>query len=304
MKSPKSAVIAMAVTTVIALFLVPALRPSVAAEPPSAAAPAATPKAAAAPKTAPTLASKKSAPSDATVATVNGVPITRTIFEYYVKANTGKAAADFTPEQRSQILDNLIRGELLSQQALKVGLEKTSDVASQVTLSRLQVLGEAEAAAYLKDKPPTDAQVHAEYDVQVAQMPKTQYHARHILVQTQGEAQVIIDQLNGGANFEELAKSKSIDSTKDQGGDLGWFAPSTMVQPFAVAVTALKKGETTPTPIQTPFGWHVIQLLDTRDDTPPSFESVKQRLQQFVQQKKIRAYQDELFSAATVKKTL
>jgi peptidyl-prolyl cis-trans isomerase C len=298
MKSRNSAVIAAAVATVVVLFLVPALTPSAAAEPPGAAVPAS------APKTTATPGAKKSSSADAAVATVNGVPITRTIFEYYVKANTGKSTADFTPEQRSQILDNLIRGELLSQQALKSGLDKTSDAASQLSLSRLQVLGEAEAAAYLKDKPPTDAQVHAEYDVQVAQMPKTQYHARHILVATQGEAQVIIDQLNGGASFEDLAKTKSIDSTKDQGGDLGWFAPSTMVQPFAVAVTALKKGETTATPVQTPFGWHVIQLLDTRDETPPTFDSVKQRLQQFVQQKKIRAYQDELFSGATVKKTM
>jgi peptidyl-prolyl cis-trans isomerase C len=298
MKSLKSAVVAVAVTTVLALIVVPALTPSAAAEPPGDTAAPGAPKAAATPLP------KKNISSEATVATVNGVPITRTIFEYYVKANTGKTAADFTPEQRSQILDNLIRGELLSQQALKVGLDKSSDVASQVTLSRLQVLGEAQAAAYLKDKPPTDAQAHAEYDVQVAQMPKTQYHARHILVPTQGEAQVLIDQLNGGASFEELAKTKSIDSTKDQGGDLGWFAPSTMVQPFAAAVTALKKSETTQTPIQTPFGWHVIQLLDTRDETPPTFDSVKQRLQQFVQQKKIRAYQDELFSAATIKKTL
>ena len=287
----------MAVATVIVLtFVAGKATPALSAEA-AAAAPAAAPAGTAAPKRA-------AAPAEASVATVNGTPITRSVFEYYVKASTGKSSADLPPEARSQLLDNLIRGTLLSQQAAKDGLDKTSDVASQLTLTRWQVLGEAEANSYLKDKPATDAQLRQEYDAQVATLPKTEYHARHILVSTQDAAQQIIDQLKGGASFEELAKTKSIDSTKDQGGDLGWFAPNTMVQPFANAVVALKKGETTQTPVQTPFGWHVIQLLDTRDQAPPQFDTVKQRVQQLVQSKKVRAYQDELLKTATIKKNL
>jgi peptidyl-prolyl cis-trans isomerase C len=77
-----------------------------------------------------------------------------------------------------------------------------------------------------------------------------------------------------------------------------------MVKPFADAVVGLKKGETTQTPVQTPFGWHVIQLLDTREQTPPQFDAVKQRVEQLVQQKKVRAYQEELVKTATIKKNL
>jgi peptidyl-prolyl cis-trans isomerase C len=294
MKSLKICVTAQAVATVLVLTIV-AGSASAASSP--TAAPAVAPATPAAAKHAP-------ASAEATVATVNGTPITRTVFEYYVKTTTGKNLSDLPPEARAQLLDNLIRGEVLSQQGIKDGLDKSQEVASQIVLMRVQVLGEAEAASYLKDKPPTDAQVHAEYDAQIAMIPKTQYHARHILVPSQDAAQQIIDQLKGGASFEELAKSKSTDSTKDQGGDLGWFAANTMVQPFATAVMALKKGETTQTPVQTPFGWHVIQLLDTRDEAPPSFDSVKQRVQQLVQQKKVRAYQEDLLKTATVKKTL
>lgn len=298
MKSTKLTV-AVAAASAILLFLTSGLMPSFAADAPAV---PATPKAAPATGTA----AKKSASSTAepAVATVNGLPISRTVFEYYVKSSTGKASSDFTPEQQSQLLDNLIRGELLSQQAVKDGLDKNSDVASQVILSRLQVLGEAEAGSYLKDKPATDAQLHAEFDSQIAAMPKVQYHARHILVATQGEAQFVLDQLKGGASFEDLAKTKSIDSTKDQGGDLGWFSPTVMVKPFADAVMSLKKGEVTPAPVQTPFGWHVIELLDTREETPPTFDAVKQRVQQLVQQKKVRAYQDDLLKTATIKKNL
>jgi peptidyl-prolyl cis-trans isomerase C len=304
MKSAQRAAAALAVATAFVLMasVLTISNSALAAAAPPAAAPT-TPAPAAAPGT-PAAPKKAAAAAEPPVAVVNGTPISRTVFEYYVKTSTGKTLADLPPQAKGQLLDNLIRGEILSQQAIKDGLDKNSDLQSQVTLSRLQVLGEAEANRYLKDKPPTDAQLHAEYDAAIAEMPKTEYHARHILVASQGEAQVVLDQLKGGASFEELAKTKSTDSSKDQGGDLGWFATSTMVKPFADAVVTLKKGETTPAPVQTPFGWHVIQLLDTREQTPPAFDAVKQRVQQLVQQKKIRAYQDDLIKTATIKRNL
>lgn len=304
MKSASLAAAASAVAMVSVLAILAGhAAPAMGAE--TAAPPANPPPPAAAAKPATPAAPKRAAtPAEAPVAVVNGAPISHTVFEYYVKTATHKNLSELPPEAKSQLLDNLIRGELLSQQAIKDGLEKKDDIQSQISLTRVQVLGEAEASSYLKDKPPTDAQVHAEYDAAIAQMPKTEYHARHILVPTQGDAQFIIDQLKGGASFEELAKTKSTDSSKDQGGDLGWFSPASMVKPFADALVALKKGETTQTPVQTPFGWHVIQLMDTRDQAPPQFDTVKQRVQQLVQEKKVRAYQDELLKTATIKKNL
>jgi len=302
----KSAQLSAAVVTVASVFVLTMISVTATAASSPAAAASSGAAAPAAPATAGAPAAPKhaAAAAEAPIATVNGMPISKTVFDFYVKSSTGKTLADLPPEARSQLLDNLIRGEVLMQQAIKEGLDKNNDVASQVILTKLQVLGEAEASSYLKDKPPTDAQLHSEYDAQIALMPKTQVHARHILVSTQEAAQQIIDQLKTGASFEELAKSKSIDSTKDQGGDLGWFAPNSMVKPFATALMGLKKGETTQTPVQTPYGWHVIELLDTRDEAPPQFDAVKQRVQQLVQQKKVREYQDELVKSATIKKNL
>jgi peptidyl-prolyl cis-trans isomerase C len=308
MKSSKLSVAVAAVTTALTLTFISGAAWTASSPAPAAAAapaPAAAPAAAGAPAAPKAKAPKRAATSaEPPVATINGIPLSRAVFDYYVKSTTGKSVTDLPPETRDQLLDSLIRGEVLSQQAVKEGLDKSQDVASQVVLAHLQVLGEAAATSYLKDKPATDTQVRAEYDAQIAQMPKTQYHARHILVSSQDAAQQVIDQLKAGASFEELAKTKSIDSTKDQGGDLGWFAPSTMVKPFATAVMGLKKGETTQTPVQTPFGWHVIELLDTREETPPQFETVKQRVQQLVQQKKVHDYQEELMKTAVVKKNL
>jgi peptidyl-prolyl cis-trans isomerase C len=246
------------------------------------------------------------APAEKPVATVNGTPISREMYDYYVKSTTNKASSELTAEQRTQLLDNLIRGELVAQQAAKDGVDKATETASQLDLARIQILEQADVEHYLKDKKPTDAETKAEYDAQVAAMPKTQYHARHILVAATDEAKAkgIIEQLKKGAKFEDLAKKDSIDSSKDQGGDLGWFSPSNMVKPFADAVVALKKGEYTQVPVQSQFGWHVIRLDDTRETPVPPFDQVKDRVVQIVEQKKFKSYTDDLLKSAMVEKNL
>jgi peptidyl-prolyl cis-trans isomerase C len=243
-------------------------------------------------------------PADKPVATVNGTPISRAMFEYYAKNTAGKPLAELSAEQREQLLDNLIRGEIIAEESVKQGLDKGSDTASLLALSRLEILQQAGATHYLEDKKPSDADLKGEYDAQVAGMPKMQYHARHILVATQDAAQKIIDQLKKGAKFEDLAKKDSMDSSKEQGGELGWFTPSNMVKPFADAVVQLKKGEVTSTPVQSQYGWHVIQLLDTRETPVPPLDQVKDRVAQLVETKKFRAYQDDLLKTAKVEKNL
>ena len=255
-------------------------------------------------KLAPTSQTQPANPAEKPVATVNGAAITRAMFDFYVKNTAGKTVAEISPEQRAQLLDNLIRGEVIAQQAAKDGLDKVGDTASLPALSRLQILEQAGAEQYLKDKKPTDTERQAEYDAQVMLMPKTQYHARHILVATQDQAQKVIDQLKKGAKFEDLAKKDSTDASKNQGGDLGWFSPANMVKPFADAVTTLKKGEYTQTPVQTQYGWHVIQLIDTRETPVPPLDQVKDRVDQLVENKKFRAYQDELMKSAKIDKDL
>ena len=254
-------------------------------------------------KAAPPAETATGKPGDKAVATVNGTPISRDMFEFYVKSTAGKPANELTAEQRSQLLDNLVRGEVIAQESLKEGLDKSGDTASLLALSRLQILQQAGATHYLDDKKPTEAELKVEYDAQVAQMPKQQFHARHILVTSQDAAQKIIEQLKKGAKFDELAKKESTDSSKDQGGDLGWFSPASMVPPFSAALSGLKKNEYTQTPVQTQYGWHVIQLLDTRETPVPPFDQVKDRVAQILEQKKFRAYEDDLMKTAKIDKS-
>jgi peptidyl-prolyl cis-trans isomerase C len=239
------------------------------------------------------------------VATVNGAPISRNFYDFYIKGITGgKSPADITAEQRGLALDNLVRAKVVAEQAVKDGLDKSGDSAYMLELARLNVLQQAMQDRYLKDRQPTEQELRAEYETQLAAMPKTEYHARHILVATEPFAQKIIERLDKGEKFDALAKSESMDSSKNNGGDLGWFTPGRMVPEFAGAVMSLKAGEYTHKPVQTQYGWHVIQLLETREVTPPPFDQVRQRLLQVVQAKKFRQYQDELLRNAKVEKFL
>src|SRR6185312_6455995 len=238
-----------------------------------------------------------------TLATVNGTPITQDFFDSYVKQSSGRPASDLTDQQRSTALDNLVRGELVTQEAMKEGLDKTKDTAAVLQLTRMNVLEQTVATNFLKDKKPTEQELRAEYETQVDALPKTEYHAKHILVATEPYAQKVIQSLEKGAKFEDVAKKESMDPSKDNGGDLGWFTPDRMDKSFADAVTALKPGEYTHKPVQTQYGWHVIELVDTRDVAAPPFDSVKQRLEQSLSAKKFRAYTDELMRNAKIDKT-
>jgi peptidyl-prolyl cis-trans isomerase C len=238
------------------------------------------------------------------VATVNGVTIGQDFYNFYVKRITnGKTPADLTPEQRGQVLDALIRSELLAQQVVpKEGPDaETTQLLEAVQLQVLQ-----QVASDKKVPKPTDQELREEYEKAITGAPKLEYHARHILVATEPFAQKIIERLEKGEKFEDIAKRESMDaSSKDKGGELDWFTAQTADPAITDAVGSLKKGEYTHSPVQTRFGWHVLQLIETRDAAPPpTFESVRPRLEQFVEQRKLKEYTDDLMRSAKIEKKL
>ena len=254
---------------------------------------------------APAAPEKAAAPATPPVASIDGAPISRTEYDIYLKSLLrGRPATELTTEQKAQVLDELINMQLLASQGVKDAVDKDPDVSAQLDVVRMRVLADAESAKYLKDKDPTDAELHAEYDTAVAAMDKTEYHARHILLASKEAAEAAIKKIKGGAKFEDVAKAESTDSSKANGGDLGWFTLTRMAKPFGDAVKGLKKGEMTPAPVQTQFGWHVIKLEDTRETAPPPFEQVKQQVGNGVVQKKLQAYVETLKKTAKIEKSL
>jgi peptidyl-prolyl cis-trans isomerase C len=243
-------------------------------------------------------------PAAPSVAVVNGVAIPRADYDAFLKnLLQGKPVPpDLTAEQKNQVLDELVTMQLVSTQALKDGVDKDPEVAANLDVLRMRILSDGESQKFLKGKEPTDAELHAEYDSDIAAMDKTEYHARHILVPTKEKADQLIKKLKGGAKFEDVAKAESTDNSKTNGGDLGWFTATRMVKPFADAVKALKKGETTPEPVQTQYGWHIIQLEDTREVTPPPFDQVKAQVTKNLIQKKLVAYVEDMKKTAKIDK--
>jgi peptidyl-prolyl cis-trans isomerase C len=244
------------------------------------------------------------ADTSSTVATVNGQPISRDFYEYYVKSLSGKPSAELSADIRGKLLDNMVHGEVIAQEATRQGLDKSGDTPYILELSRLQLLGQALGEHYLKDKKPTDAEVHADYEAYVAAAPKLEYHARHILVATEPFAEKLVQRLEHGEKFEDLAKAESMDPSKSNGGDLSWIRPEQVPPEFMKAVAALKPGEYSKTPVQTPFGWHIVQLVETRPLAPQSFDDRKQRIEQELERKKFKDYVDELMRSAKITRTL
>jgi peptidyl-prolyl cis-trans isomerase C len=238
------------------------------------------------------------------VAVVNGEPISREFFEFYLQGAQSQAGRELTAEQREQALDNLVRAHVVAQQAEKEGVDDHTETAALLELQRLNVLQQAVSQRYLEDKKPTEQELRAEYDRQVAQLPKQEYRARHILVATEDFAGKLVGRLEKGANFAELAGRESMDASKQNGGDLGWFTPDRMVKSFSDAVMSLKPGEFTRKPVQTQHGWHVIKLEETRDLAAPPYDAVSQRLEQVVRAKKFNDYVDELEKSAKIEKKM
>ncbi|MEW5944073.1 MAG: peptidylprolyl isomerase [Pseudomonadota bacterium] len=240
-----------------------------------------------------------SAPAGAIAVTVNGTPISQAAIDYVAKERIAQGQPD-TPELRKAMKDHLVTSELIAQEATKKGLDKNPEIATQLSLLRLQVLTKAFVMDYLKSNPVSDDALKAEYDKIKAQMGDKEYKARHILVKTEDEAKNIIAGLKKGEKFEKLAEKSEDPGSKSRGGDLGWFPAGQMVKPFSDALAKLEKGKYTAEPVQTQFGWHVILLEDSRPAQAPAFEQVKEPLAQQLQQKQLEKIVADLKAKAKI----
>ena len=225
--------------------------------------------------------------------TSNGADIDPQVLEVYLETRYNKPASEATPTESSAARDQLLDIYALSNQPRARELSETPYVKAQLELQRRGMLAQAVANDFLEQNAATDEEMRALYDEQVGLAP-LEFKARHILVETEEEGVALIQELDGGADFEELAKEKSTGPSGPSGGDLGWFTPERMVPEFSNAVAALADGEYTKSPVQSQFGWHVILREESRQSTPPPFESVGEVLKQQVEQRKLQDYLSEL----------
>ena len=235
------------------------------------------------------------------IATVNGKSVT----EADLALAEGELAQQFSrlaPEQRrAAALSAAIEIKVLAAQAVADGLDKDPDFKRRAEFLQERALHGEMVEKQVVGKI-TDDEIRARYDKEIsAAPPANELHARHILVKTKEEADAIIKQLDGGADFQKLANENTSDpSGKTNGGDLGYFGPGQMVPEFDKAAGALEVGAYTKEPVQTQFGWHIIKLEDKRAKQPPAFDAVKENVRSLVIRDKYFELVKSLRAAAKV----
>ena len=232
------------------------------------------------------------------IAVVNGKAVPKSRVDALV-SQAQRGGQQVTPEMQQQARDQVVLREIFAQEAEKRGIAASPDFRVQMELARQSLMIRELFADHAKKNPVTDESAKVEYDKFKAQATGTEYRARHILVEKEDEAKALIAQIKGGAKFDELAKKHSKDpGSGANGGDLDFAKPESYVPEFGQAMTKLKKGEMTETPVKSQFGFHIIQLDDTREAAFPAFDEVKGQIRQRLEQVKMQSFQEELRSKA------
>lgn len=214
---------------------------------------------------------------DPTVATING--------EEVLRSEVLELAENLPPQYQEQLavvfpqlLEQVIRLRLVASAATEAGLAEDPEVQERLEAQRIDIMRDVYLERALAERV-TDDLVKERYQTLIAENPPApEIRARHILVETEESAQDLIGQLDGGADFAELAQEHSTGPSSAQGGDLGYFSDGQMVPAFSEAAFALEAGAHTAAPVQTEFGWHVIKVEDRRTTEPPAFEDVRDQL--------------------------
>ena len=233
------------------------------------------------------------------VAVVNGQEI--------LQSEVLELAESLPPEYKAQLailfptlVERLIDMKLVALAAAEAGLGEDDEVRQLLEIRKEAIMRDVYLERLIAEQV-TDDKVRAHYDVYIEENPpEPEVKARHILLATESDAQSVIAELEGGADFATLASERSTGPSSADGGDLGYFTKGQMVPSFAEAAFALEPGSYTDAPVETQFGWHVILVEDRRSQEAPSFEDVEIELENDLRRSVVRGRIDELRAAAEV----
>ena len=220
------------------------------------------------------------------------------------------AMNELPPEIQSQpfmsyyedLLERVIDIKLFAQEGKKMKLDEEPSVRAAIDFVIEKVLMQAFLSKYVQENI-KEENLKSSYNNFIAdETSREEIKASHILMDTESEAIDVINMLNDGGDFAELAKNKSTGPSGPSGGDLGWFKRGQMVPPFEKAAFSLNKNEITQRPVQTQFGWHVIKIFDKRIPEAPSYESMKNKLIQDLERKIVSKKIQDLRNDALIEK--
>ena len=241
-------------------------------------------------------------PGDPVLATVNGTAITLSNLQALRAGMPAQYQQLPLAMLQSHLLDRAINDELLMQASEALKLDESAEVLHRMKLIKRRLAAELYLDQYLQEQINDDTITTAYNDYIAANEPQGKVSARHILVKTEAEANEVISALQGGADFAELAKERSIGPSGPKGGDLGAFGRAEMVAPFAEAAFSMSPGEFSSTPVQTQFGWHVILVEDVVEGTHPSLEEIRSQLESEVSRRLVAQHYEALAEKAEIVK--
>ena len=221
--------------------------------------------------------------------TINGVVQTNGRAEVLLREQLARGVKD-SRELRDGVRDVLINQSLMEQEARKQGLDQDILVQTQIDLARQGILAQAWQQKVLNELVIKDEELKAEYDSQIARLGDQEYQLRHILVNDESTAKLLIEKLQSGSKVMDLAREYSRDTaTREQGGLTGWTSPANLLPPVAEALKKLTRGKFTQQAVQTDLGWHILQLEDTRPFKAPTLETLKPQLNQIIARRTLDA---------------
>jgi peptidyl-prolyl cis-trans isomerase C len=206
------------------------------------------------------------------------------------------------PQVFEQLVDRAITDRAMVLAARAAGLDRDEELRR-----RLRALEENELREALlrREVLPrlTDEALRARWERdQAGRAPEEEVRARHILVASEADARNVLQEIQRGGNFEEVARRRSTDPAARNGGDLGFFRRADMVPEFANAAFALQAGQVSPAPVRTQFGWHIIRVEERRTSRGPSFEDSRDALRQQMIEEEVNAAIQRVRAAARIER--
>jgi peptidyl-prolyl cis-trans isomerase C len=197
-----------------------------------------------------------------------------------------KAQINSDADVKNRMVDNLVVEELFVQEAERSGVSKDKDYQRALERARRQILAQHYLQKSVQPKI-NESGVKGFFEKNKARYSQDEVHAQHVLLKEEAEAKEVYTKAKGGEDFEVLAKKYSKDpSAAQNGGDLGFFTRSRMVPQFADKAFSMKKGEISE-PVKSPFGWHIIKVIETRAGKPVSYDEVKDQVKSDFQNESI-----------------
>lgn len=232
--------------------------------------------------------------------TVNGQAISQNRLEAQMALRLAAGQKD-EESTRQQAREDLIRLEVLMQAARKAGAE-TPLVRAQAQNAADNVLVRAYLQQWIRQNPVSKEAVAREYEAIKARSGTQELQLRQILLASEDDARKVLSQLASGSKFEDLAQLASRDAgSRLQGGLLSWVPVGALNPVIAQEAAKLTKGQTSKQPIQTPAGFHVLRLEDSRPLNMPPLEQLQPQILRNLENQAVEAHVRQLREQAQIK---